>query len=226
MMKKYVIFLLFLSSNFYASDELLWQSAMQSYHAEDYAAATTSLLNIKKENAALFMLLSDCYKHIGQPIIAKMYRQKAFIHGSWSQKWRLLQENYQETDDGSSYPITQNLIDISYSIAVSFPLLFLQIIFLLCVCMLLFCNRSILRIFSVVVLVLVWVCGTYKSNLYRPHGIVLSDTVVRNFADETAPAVAQINMGTIVYYVEQKSGFYKLEEPRGWVRIDDIARIT
>lgn len=218
--------MLFLTHMSWASDEQCWQAALAACDGKDYVLATTSLLSVKNHNAALFMMLSDCYEHLGKPVIAAMYKQKAFFYSSWRQKWRLLEQQY-KVHSNKAYPLSQFLLDASKSFCLSIPWLLLQLLFILLLFLLLFSSwhRKVARFFLIISLVMMSCCAIWKHSVYQPHGIVLIDTSVRNFADEAAPVITQLQQGTVVYYTKEKNGFYQLKQPYGWVKIDDLGLI-
>lgn len=226
--KKILITLLLFCNGLGANnDEQLWQSATELYRIKNYQNAITSLLSIKNQSAAVFILLSNCYLNINQPVIAKMYEEKAFIYGSFLQKRLLLKKQYQKENNSFSYPLLRSGRDALFSFCLSLPILFLQFLLFLFVFLLLFYStkHTFLSILSIIMIFVLGTCCIYKNKMYAPRGIALIDTAVKNFPERNAPIVEQVNAGAIVQYTEQKNGFYKLKEPYGWVQIEDIATI-
>jgi hypothetical protein len=235
-MEKKIVLLFFIFFGFvhlFADDETVWNQGYQLYQEKKYQEALSHFLQIQDTNAALCMMIAECYQSLGREVLAKGYTEKAFVRGNFWQRKRILEKQESVFFRGYQVPeIAKNTRDMLYCLSLSFSIIFLQFLFLILFCLFLFVNvrRYFLfcKIGLFIILCFVVLCMNNMHQLYRPRGIVSVQSNLTVVPAEDAPVVRELAVGEVVYITLRQERFFKVKinHEKGWIQIQDVFEIA
>jgi len=94
---------------------------------QNYQEALSLLLSLKHKNSAVFMLIAQCYEHLGKSTLLHAYLKKAYVYGNYQQKLKardkllLLEGTIEQT-------LSQKLMQQVTCILDFLPMLLLQLL--------------------------------------------------------------------------------------------------
>jgi hypothetical protein len=197
---------------------------------QNYQEALSLLLSLKHKNSAIFMLIAQCYEHLGKPTLLHAYLKKAYVYGNYQQKLKT-KEKLVSLQGIAEQSLPEKLMQKTICFLDFLPMLVLQLlVFLLFFLLLYVISNQYLRMFFVFPsIIILFGAMIIKHNSNTPYGITLRETMLYSAPEEQAPTIGVVAENITVYYTEENNVFYKIEtqdKKRGWIRKDTLMRIV
>ena len=251
-MKKFILLLMLISINIFATNKIdeVFQTASQSYENKDFAQSLQQFLSIENEdiiNADLYYNIGNCYFRLNQIGKAILYYEKALkVDSHHNAAKRNLKYVLTFTKDKQADDETDFLSSFKEKIFSFFSLnflcvisliFFIAIIFMINIIIIKFRNREktvpifIISIF-VVLLVIFGILSLLKFNSYHQENqaVLISSTVIGySGPDEEFTRVFTIHEGMIFEIEKQENDWSLIKLPNGlggWILSETFERIN